>query len=181
MSQLLEVDASVVPRLTARRSFLVVAIALAAGIGARAGVLALALAQVVDERAEAAAADTATGWEGLGTALLGAVVGLALFVVVAIAVVGIGLRGTRGAGRFTAMFAGMLLATLVAQSLSGGNGGLGAVGIPRLGTTELAAVVVGLSLSWALPSAIVGALRWRWVAVVLVASAALGLLQSVVF
>lgn len=181
MAQLLDVGRPVARQLTARRTLVVVAIALAAGISARAGVLALAVAQMADEQAAAESTGGATGWEGLGTVLLGAVAGVALFVVVAIASVGVGLWRKHGAGRFTALFAVMLLATLAAQWLADGGGLTAVIAAPRRGSPELAAVVIGLSLSWALPAAIVGALRWRWVGVTLVVSTGLALLQSVVF
>ena len=135
------------------------AVALTAAVAVRLGVNALAAAQAMAELE----ADPES-WGGVGTAILGATVGLLLGFVVAVAGVGVGVRGRDRSGRFTVVFVAALVAALIVQSAF--SGPLGAIALPRLGDTGWLVLVLACPLLWALPAAAVGALRWRWLALI---------------
>jgi hypothetical protein len=170
-------DRRVLPVLTVGRTLGAVAIALALAVAARLGVLALSVSQMEAQQAVEQLKESPNPWVGIETVFLGAIVGLLLSVVTAITVVAIVVRGRQRSAAFTAIFASVLVVVLVAQSIEG-NGGVGAVALPRAGDPAAALFIVGLPLSWALPSAIVGALRWRWFALVVIAGAAAALVYA---
>ncbi|GAB3605876.1 hypothetical protein GCM10027413_12850 [Conyzicola nivalis] len=107
---------------------------------------------------------------GLQTILLGATLGLVIGYMVAVIVVGVALHNRERGGRFTVIFASVLLAV---HLYSGMSRGVGILAIPSVESS--------LDFSWlylvpplfTVPAAVLRLIRWRWTIGVAAAGVAL--------
>jgi hypothetical protein len=108
---------------------------------------------------------------GMRTMLLGATLGLVIGYMVAVIVVGVALRNRERGGRFTVIFAIVLLAV---HLISGMTRGVGILAVPAVASPTDFSWLFLVPPLFTVPAAALGLVRWRWP----VGAAAIGVLLA---
>ncbi|WP_411700585.1 hypothetical protein [Conyzicola sp.] len=96
---------------------------------------------------------------GLQTILLGAALGLVIGYMVAVIIVGVGMRNREHGGRFTVVFAIVLLAVHV---FSGMSRGMAILAVPLVTTSSDFSWLFLVPPLFTVPAAAMRVIRWRW-------------------
>jgi hypothetical protein len=151
---------SALPPLTARRTLIVVALALVA-----AAVIVFVVITIATTIALAEHAASPGGFAGLEVVFFGVVVAAFTSFGVAVTTVAVGVRGRARSKTFTGLYTGVLLVTVLITALSR-NLPHFPVSPSDSGLSETIPWLVLAPLTWTIPAAAVHLLRWRRVAII---------------